>query len=49
MPRQKLDVSTLHVSSFEVQEQPASTPVCVMTGTTGYCNTCEPTACNWTV
>jgi hypothetical protein len=24
-------------------------PVRMMTGQTGYCNTCMPTACNWTV
>lgn len=48
MPQQKLDVNALDVSSFEVCEQP-EIPVCVMTGQSGYCNTCEPTACNWTV
>ncbi len=50
MKKQKLNVASLEVSSFEPQEQVAVPgPVQRMTGQTGYCNTCIPTACNWTV
>ena len=48
MNKRKLDVNTLEVNSFEPQQQAAPGPVQVMTGQTGYCNTCMPTACTWT-
>ena len=48
MTKQKLDVNTLEVNSFAPQEKAVTGPVPVMTGTSGYCNTCN-TWCNWTV
>ncbi|HEY0019616.1 MAG TPA: hypothetical protein VGC13_25155 [Longimicrobium sp.] len=49
MKKQKLNITTLEVSSFEPQEQVAVLgPVERMTGRTGYCNTCIG-ACDWTV
>ena len=49
MKKQKLNMNALQVSSFEPQPQAVPGPIRMMTGQTGYCNTCMPTACNWTV
>jgi hypothetical protein len=48
MNKQKLDVTTLVVSSFEPQKQTLVASVVEMTGTTGFCNTCVG-GCDWTV
>lgn len=48
MNKQKLDVTTLVVSSFEPQQKSLVAPVVEMTGATGYCNTCV-SGCDWTV
>lgn len=48
MNKLKLDANALEVTSYETVKV-AAVSVPAMTGTTGYCNTCMPTACNWTV
>jgi len=48
MKKLRLDTETLEVAQFAVTEaQPVASPA-VMTGLTGFCNTCY-SACDWTV
>jgi hypothetical protein len=49
MTKQKLDINALEISSFSPQPQAAPVPVQAMTGASGYCNTCDPVGCQWTV
>lgn len=47
MTKLRLDIEALGVTSFEAGDAPACAREVVMTGTTGYCNTCY-SVCNWT-
>jgi hypothetical protein len=47
MKKLQLNLDALKVTTFEAANSTAAPGGVLMTGLSGYCNTCIPNACNW--